>query len=52
MLTNEGNAYLKLKKNDKAIEAYTKAATMDPNPGTHISIFAQRNTTPAIRRAR
>jgi len=34
MLTNEGNAYLKLKKNDKAIEAYNKAATMDPNPGT------------------
>src|SRR5579864_4035017 len=34
MLTNEGNAYLKLKKNDKAIEAYTKAASMDPNPGT------------------
>ena len=34
MLTNEGNAYLKLKKNDKAIEAYTKAASMDPNPAT------------------
>jgi tetratricopeptide (TPR) repeat protein len=34
MLTNEGNAYLKLKKNDKAIDAYTKAAAMDPNPGT------------------
>jgi tetratricopeptide (TPR) repeat protein len=34
MLTNEGSAYLKLKKNDKAIEAYTKAAAMDPNPGT------------------
>lgn len=34
MLTNEGNAYLKLKKNDKAIEAYTKAASMDPNPST------------------
>ncbi len=34
MLTSEGNAYLKLKKNDKAIEAYTKAASMDPNPGT------------------
>jgi tetratricopeptide (TPR) repeat protein len=34
MLTNEGNAYLKLKKNDKAVEAYTKAAAMDPNPGT------------------
>ena len=34
MLTNEGNAYLKLKQNDKAVEAYTKAAAMDPNPGT------------------
>lgn len=34
MLTNEGNAYLKLKKNDKAVDAYTKAAAMDPNPGT------------------
>ncbi|HEX3153167.1 MAG TPA: tetratricopeptide repeat protein, partial [Candidatus Angelobacter sp.] len=30
MLTNEGNAYLKLKQNDKAIAAYTKAASMDP----------------------
>jgi tetratricopeptide (TPR) repeat protein len=34
MLTNEGSAYTKLKKNDKAIEAYTKAAAMDPNPAT------------------
>jgi tetratricopeptide (TPR) repeat protein len=34
MLTSEGNAYLKLKKNDKAIETFTKAASMDPNPGT------------------
>lgn len=34
MLTNEGNAYLKLKKNDQAIAAYTKAASMDPNPAT------------------
>ena len=34
MLTNEGGAYLKLKKSDKAVEAYTKAAAMDPNPGT------------------
>ncbi|MGC2694462.1 MAG: tetratricopeptide repeat protein [Candidatus Angelobacter sp.] len=34
MLTNEGNAYLKLKKNPEAIAAYTKAAEMDPNPGT------------------
>jgi tetratricopeptide (TPR) repeat protein len=34
MLTNEGNAYLKLKKNDKAIESFTKAAALDPNPAT------------------
>jgi tetratricopeptide (TPR) repeat protein len=34
MVTNEGNAYLKLKKNDKAVESFTKAAAMDPNPGT------------------
>ena len=32
MLTSEGNAYLKLKQNDKAIDAFTKAAAMDPNP--------------------
>jgi tetratricopeptide (TPR) repeat protein len=32
MLTNEGNSYLKLKKTDKAVEAFTKAAAMDPNP--------------------
>jgi tetratricopeptide (TPR) repeat protein len=34
MLTSEGNAYLKLKKTDKAIPAFTRAAEMDPNPGT------------------
>jgi tetratricopeptide (TPR) repeat protein len=34
MLANEGNAYLKLKKNDKAVELFTKAAAMDPNPGS------------------
>lgn len=33
MLANQGNAYLKLKKNDEAIAAYTKAAELDPNPG-------------------
>jgi tetratricopeptide (TPR) repeat protein len=33
MLTSEGNAYLKLKKNPEAIAAFTKAAEMDPNPG-------------------
>jgi tetratricopeptide (TPR) repeat protein len=34
MLTQEGNAYLKLRKNKEAVEAYTKAAGYDPNPGT------------------
>ena len=34
MLTNEGSAYLKLKKSDKAVDAFTKAAAMDPNPAT------------------
>jgi tetratricopeptide (TPR) repeat protein len=34
MLTNTGNAYLKLRKNDEAVAAYTKAAAMDPNPAT------------------
>jgi tetratricopeptide (TPR) repeat protein len=32
MLTTLGNANLKLKKNDAAIAAYTKAAALDPNP--------------------
>ena len=32
MLINEGNAYLKLHKNKEAIDAYNKAASMDPNP--------------------
>ncbi|HKE32177.1 MAG TPA: tetratricopeptide repeat protein [Candidatus Angelobacter sp.] len=32
MLTNEGNALLKLHKNKEAVDAYTKAASMDPNP--------------------
>ncbi|HEV2963479.1 MAG TPA: tetratricopeptide repeat protein [Candidatus Angelobacter sp.] len=34
MLTNEGNAYLKLKKTNEAVAAYEKAAALDPNPGT------------------
>ncbi len=34
MLTNEGNAYLKLKKTTEAVAAYEKAASMDPNPST------------------
>ena len=34
MLTQQGNAYLKLRKNKEAVDAYTKAASYDPNPGT------------------
>src|SRR5262249_37930781 len=34
MLTQQGNAYLKLRKNKEAVDAYTKAARSDPNPGT------------------
>lgn len=34
MLNNEGSAYTKLKQPQKAVDAYTKAAAMDPNPGT------------------
>jgi len=33
MYVTIGNANLKLKKNDAAIAAYTKAAALDPNPG-------------------
>lgn len=33
MLSTEGNAYLKLKKNPEAVAAFTKAAELDPNPG-------------------
>jgi tetratricopeptide (TPR) repeat protein len=32
MLTNEGNALLKLGQNKQAIDCYTKAAAIDPNP--------------------
>ena len=32
MLTNQGNAYIKLHKNAEAAAAFTKAASMDPNP--------------------
>jgi len=34
MMVNQGNAYLKQKKNDEAIDAYTKAAALAPDPGT------------------
>jgi tetratricopeptide (TPR) repeat protein len=34
LYTNEGNSYLKLKKNPEAVAAFTKAAELDPNPGT------------------
>ncbi len=44
--TNEGNAYLKLKKNPEAIAAYTKAAELDPNPGTaYFNICATQYNT-------
>jgi tetratricopeptide (TPR) repeat protein len=33
MLQQEGNSYLKLKKNPEAIAAFEKAAALDPNPG-------------------
>jgi tetratricopeptide (TPR) repeat protein len=32
MLTMEGNAYVKLRKNPEAIDAFTKAAALSPNP--------------------
>jgi tetratricopeptide (TPR) repeat protein len=32
MLTMEGNSFLKLHKNPEAIDAYTKAAALSPNP--------------------
>jgi tetratricopeptide (TPR) repeat protein len=34
MLTSEGNAYLKLRKNEDAIRLYTRAAEASPNPAT------------------
>lgn len=34
LYTNEGNAYLKIKKSPEAVAAFTKAAELDPNPGT------------------
>jgi tetratricopeptide (TPR) repeat protein len=44
--TNEGNAYLKLKKNPEAVAAYTKAAELDPNPGTaYFNICATQYNT-------
>jgi tetratricopeptide (TPR) repeat protein len=46
MLQNEGNAYLKLKKNPEAIAAFEKAASMDPNPGTaYFNICATQYNT-------
>lgn len=32
MLTSQGNAYLKLKKNKEAVASFEKAASLDPNP--------------------
>ena len=34
MLNSEASAYLKLKKTDKAVETFTKAAELDPNPAS------------------
>jgi Tfp pilus assembly protein PilF len=34
MLTSEGNVYVQLMKTDQAIEAFRKAAEIDPNPAT------------------
>jgi tetratricopeptide (TPR) repeat protein len=34
MYTNMGNAYLKLKKNNEAVDAFSKAAETSSNPGT------------------
>ncbi|HEY6873031.1 MAG TPA: tetratricopeptide repeat protein [Geobacteraceae bacterium] len=34
MFVNEGNAYLKMRKNDEAIAAYSKAAELSDKPGT------------------
>lgn len=34
MLVSQGNAFLKLRRSDDAMAAYTKAAEADPNPGT------------------
>jgi tetratricopeptide (TPR) repeat protein len=34
MYANQGNAYIKLHKNNEAVAAYTKAAELDPNPAT------------------
>jgi tetratricopeptide (TPR) repeat protein len=34
MLTQAGNAFLKLRKTKEAVDAFTKAASIDPNPGT------------------
>jgi tetratricopeptide (TPR) repeat protein len=33
MLTNKGNSFLKLKRNDEAIAAFISAAELSPNPG-------------------
>lgn len=46
MLQNQGNAYLKIKKNPEAIAAFEKAASMDPNPGTaYFNICATQYNT-------
>ena len=42
-----GNANLKLKRNDAAISAYKKAATLDPNPAVAYFNSARRCSTSA-----
>jgi tetratricopeptide (TPR) repeat protein len=32
MLASEGNSYIKLKETDKAVQSFSKAAELDPNP--------------------
>jgi tetratricopeptide (TPR) repeat protein len=46
MLGAEGNVLLKLKKTDEAVAAFTKAAELDPNPGTaYFNICATQYNT-------
>jgi len=46
MYASEGAAYLKLKKNNDAVAAYTKAAELDPNPGVaYFNICATQYNT-------
>jgi tetratricopeptide (TPR) repeat protein len=49
MLTVEGNIYLKLRKNPQAIDAFTKAAAMSPNPAiAYFNLCATGDTAAAL----